>query len=230
MKKPIFCTAGDSPALHAAALQLRSWGYDTTATPENATHLLLPVPTPADVLPPALPEDITVFCGNRQIPHAHCVDLLQDAYYLAENAAITASCAIALLTEQTVLAGKRILIIGWGRIGKCLAAQLAKLDAKVTLAARKETDRAMLQALGIPSIPTPIMDAKDYDIILNTAPAAVLDEATARKDAILMDLASVKGISGDRVQWARGLPGKMAPEASGALIAKTVLRYALGKE
>ena len=46
----------------------------------------------------------------------------------------------------------------------------------------------------------------------------------------ITDLASVKGIAGDNVIWARGLPGKDAPEESGTLIAKTVLRYALGKE
>ena len=45
-----------------------------------------------------------------------------------------------------------------------------------------------------------------------------------------MDLASVRGISGDRVIWARGLPNQDAPEESGMLIAKTALRFALGKE
>ena len=45
-----------------------------------------------------------------------------------------------------------------------------------------------------------------------------------------MDLASVRGIAGDRVDHALALPGKDAPQESGNLIAKTALRYALGKE
>ena len=49
-------------------------------------------------------------------------------------------------------------------------------------------------------------------------------------EALLMDLASLRGIEGDRVIWARGLPGKDAPESSGALIAKTVIRLLERKE
>ena len=41
---------------------------------------------------------------------------------------------------------------------------------------------------------------------------------------VLMDLASSPGIDGENVLWARGLPGKIAPESSGELIAKTVMR------
>ena len=57
-----------------------------------------------------------------------------------------------------------------------------------------------------------------------------MTQEEAKKDAMLMDLASVRGIAGDRVDHALALPGKDAPEASGALIAKTALRYALEKE
>ena len=35
---------------------------------------------------------------------------------------------------------------------------------------------------------------------------------------------------GDDVLWARGLPGKDAPESSGKLIARTILRLCGGKE
>ena len=46
------------------------------------------------------------------------------------------------------LADCKVLVIGWGRIGKCLAALLKGLEADVTVVARKETDRAILHALG----------------------------------------------------------------------------------
>ena len=57
-----------------------------------------------------------------------------------------------------------------------------------------------------------------------------MTQEEAKKDALLMDLASVRGIAGDRVNWALALPGKDAPEVSGTLIAKTALRYALREE
>lgn len=39
-----------------------------------------------------------------------------------------------------------------------------------------------------------------------------------------IDLASKPGIGGTDVLWARGLPGKFAPESAGKLIAQTILR------
>ena len=42
--------------------------------------------------------------------------------------------------------------------------------------------------------------------------------------SFLMDLASVPGIGGDNVHWARFLPGKDAPASAGELIANTVIR------
>jgi hypothetical protein len=58
----------------------------------------------------------------------------------------------------------------------------------------------------------------------------MLDQTHAKMDTLLMDLASVQGIVGDRVIWARGLPNLDAPEESGLLMAKTALRFALEKE
>ena len=43
-------------------------------------------------------------------------------------------------------------------------------------------------------------------------------------NALKIDLASKPGIGGSDVIWARGLPGKDAPESSGELIAKTIIR------
>jgi hypothetical protein len=50
----------------------------------------------------------------------------------------------------------------------------------------------------------------------------VLSECPGK--ALKIDLASQPGIGGNDVIWARGLPGKNAPESSGKLIAQTVLR------
>lgn len=238
MKKILFCIAGESPALTHARNQLLSWGYGVTVQPgPEVTHVLLCVPTPEKgsdleaVLAP-FSTDVTVIGGMLPpLPYPK-VDLLEDEYYLAENAAITAHCAIALTLRhlEKTITSLPVLIIGWGRIGKCLAQLLRSMGAEVTVAVRKEADGAMLSALGFRAVALEEMEAERYAILYNTAPAPVLHRKDACKDALVIDLASQKGIDGEGVIWARGLPGKMAPETSGRLIAKTALRYALRRE
>ena len=243
MKQPVFCTAGDTPALRYARNTLRQWGYATSDTPcADATHLLLPVPSLEadgtikggeqleDVLD-ILPEDVTVLGGNLPALPCRQIDFLQDEFYLGENAAITAQCTVRLIQQHYgSISEAAILIMGWGRIGKRLAPLLRELGADVTVAARKQSDLFTAGELGYHAIEVPKWDAAGYDIVVNTAPAPLMDQQQAHPDALLIDLASVKGIAGDRVIWARGLPSKDAPDASGILIAKTALRYALRKE
>lgn len=221
-----------TPALHFAAAQLKEWGISIVALPcQDVTHVLLSIPTKRVPEPRTLPDSITVFGGNLGETPYKSIDLLQDEEYLAQNAAITAHCAIKVALQHMAftLAGCKALIIGWGRISKCLAPLLKAMGADVTIATRNTADRAILAATGFGVVDTGAIDAETYRLIFNTAPASVLDGEKADRNAVLIDLASQKGISGDNVIWARGLPGKEAPESSGILIARTVLRY-LGKE
>lgn len=245
MDNYIFFPAGYSDALGYAVQELRQANCNIATAPGPAvTHLLLPVPSFApdgslkgggclkDILD-ALPKTVTVIGGNLEHPDLsgyRTIDLLQDSFYLAENAAITAYCAIQETTARlpVILRGCPVLIIGWGRIGKCLADLLKQMGADVCIAARKEADRAMMSALGYETaaIPVPGELLKDFRIIFNTVPLMVLPEASAqqcRPDCLKIDLASKPGIGGPDIVWARGLPGKDAPESSGALIAQTIL-------
>ena len=95
------------------------------------------------------------------------------------------------------------------------------------MSARSQNDIEQLQSLGISAIPTSLVrlytDA--FSLIINTVPAPVLSsEDTALLSCLKIDLASTLGIAGTHVIWARGLPGKDAPESSGKLIAKTAVR------
>ena len=228
MRKIVFATYGSSPALQHARNQLESWGYAFTQDLQQATDILLPIPSGnfADQLP-QLPPSATVFGGNLSGLEHKKVDLLQDTYYLIENAAITAQCA---LHYADIRPGTAVLVIGWGRIGKHLSVLLSQMGAQVTVAVRKTSDYCALAANDMEAVYLSDLNPMRYSVIFNTAPAELLQQTDCREDATLIDLASVKGITGDRVIWARGLPGKDAPELSGTLIAKTVLRYALGKE
>lgn len=246
MSSSIFFLAGSAPALTIVKSTLIRLGCQVADRPgADVTHLLLPVPSfdaegnvkgggqLTDILA-QLPRTVTVFGGNLNRPELagyKTVDLLQDPLYLAENAAITAHCAVKLALSQlhVTMQNCPVLILGWGRIGKCLGALLKAMGAKVTIAARKEADRAMVKALGYEAEDPGHFthDLTQYRVIFNTVPTLILDADKVQQcgpDCLKIDLASHRGIAGDGILWARGLPGKDAPETSGDLIARTVIR------
>lgn len=227
--------------MQAASACLAQLGLRITAEPQrDCRHLLLPIPSFSNgeqYLEPILeklPENVIISGGNLSVPMLQgyqVVDFLTDPYYLAENAAITATCAAELLSRElhSTLAEKRILILGFGRIGKCLCREMIRRDAKIAVAARKETDLALIHALGMDSIPISGASAvtERYDGIVNTVPSMVLPHLRLRRGACALELASVPGMAGADIIPARGLPGRMAPEVSGELIAKTFIRLSL---
>lgn len=252
MDSTSFYLAGSTPSLVCAGAYLARQGVDIAPQPDgNVTHLLLPVPSfdaelqlvggedLGEILV-ALRDDITILGGRLNHPLLEgyrTVDLLQDDEYLAQNAAITADCAISLLRNRlpVILQGCPILIIGWGRIGKCLGGMLKAAGADVTVAARKDADLAMLRALGfqaqrISELPRSL---REYRAVFNTAPAQVISPEESihfRPDCVKIDLASRQGIWGRDVLHARALPGKLAPESAGVLMAKTALRLLGNRE
>ena len=234
----IIYTAGYSPAMGYCIQILKQAGFTLLSEPSTeVTHLLLPVPsfTPDGsivgggnlrTLLTLLPEDITVIGGNLDCPELvgyTVVDLLQDEGYLSDNAQITAHCAIKVTLNQlpVILDGCPTLVVGWGRIGKCLSRLLRQMGADVTVCTRKEKDRSILSAMGYGALDFPEVDLAKFRVIFNTAPTMVFP--TCPGSALKIDLASRLGLGGPDVIWARGLPGKDAPESSGRLIAKTVI-------
>ena len=228
-------------ALDHAANELARQHCAIVHTPTCAvTHVLLPVPCKLhpetlDTLLSPLPSDVTVLGGflDEAVADRRRINLLSDASYQAENAMITAYCALRLGADALPVTWDScpVLILGWGRIGKCLSFLLQRLGAKVTVAARKEEDRALCRALGYRAIP--ISDAEtalsDFRAVYNTVPAPVL-RCPPGSDCIFIELASRAGMAGSGLIDGRGLPGKMAPASAGALIARTVMRLCDRKE
>ena len=243
MDQWIFYAAGASPALPWAVTALEERGIRFAQSPDRTvTHLLVPAPCREDLrqVMKELSLDVAVVGGALDQPAFGgypCYDLLKDPFYLAKNAQITAHCAVQLAMEQlpVTLDGCPVLLLGWGRIGKCLSKLLRDLGAEVTVAVRKAEDRALAAALGFETA-----DIHDLDAVLgkprlicNTVPAAVLDRrhaALCAQGCLKLDLASRPGIDAPDVVDARGLPGLYAPESAGTLIAETVLRLLGGKE
>ena len=230
--------AGFTQAMSHCIQKLKQEGFSIVSEPNpQVTHLLLPVPSfTADgmivgggnlaTLLTLLPKDIVVIGGNLDRPELDyyaTIDLLQDESYLAENAQITAHCAIKLALNQlpVILDGCPVLVLGWGRIGKCLARLLRQMDANVTVCVRKETDRSILKALGYGVADYKQVNLNGYRVIFNTVPTMLFPVCPG--GALKIDLASRLGLGSEDVIWARGLPGKDAPGSSGALIAQTLI-------
>ena len=148
---------------------------------------------------------------------------------MAQNAAITAHCAIKIAQPylKTTFPDTPTLIIGWGRIGKCLSKLLKAMDCPVTVAARNPAHRATLRALGYGAQDTAHLSLKGYKLLFNTAPEPILTQSQLLPypDLIKIELASHPGLSGSDVISARGLPGIHAPETSGKLQFETITRY-----
>lgn len=236
MNKLTFSTRGHTAALDYAIKELIQHNW---VLQENAPIVLLPVPSfdttgkikGGDSIED-IPKESIIIGGNLNVPSIkgrNNLDLLQHPLYLSENAAITAHCAICIAMQNlpVTLQDCPILVVGWGRIGKCLVRLLRLLGAKITVAARSEADRALTEAFGYTAID--IQDGKPdlsgFRVIFNTVPSMVLPCSkliTCRQDCLKIDLASKAGIDAPDVIWARGLPSKDAPESSGKLIAKII--------
>lgn len=164
-------------------------------------------------------------------------DLLQRADFVTANAALTAEAAAGLLIRESgrALQGSRCLILGFGRIGKLLARKLAALGVSVSVAARREPERALAEALGYTAFSFPQAEAAagDFDIIVNTVPAGILSDAALcclPPEALLLELASPPGgfdrqlaeNIGLRALAAPGLPGTWKPLAAAELLRRCV--------
>lgn len=236
-------------------------GSDTIKGMEQADCVILPLPVMAeqgmlnaalsDLRVPVLEllEGLSpgqVVCAGKVTPDmrrlAEAKGLILRDYFDREelavaNAVPTAEGTIQIAMEElpTTLYGLRVLVIGFGRLGKILAHRLHGLGAKVTVSARKYGDLAWIEAYGYRSEHTGQLTGwlGAYDLVINTVPARVLELPQLldlKEDCLVIDLASRPGgvdrkaaaQLGIKVIWALSLPGKAAPATSGRIIRDTI--------
>ena len=213
--------------------------------------VILPVPTTRDgvnvyapltgrIIPlshieDSVSSDTQVLCCNYTFKKGRCTDYnCLDSYALL-NAVPTAEGAIKIAIESTpfTLWGARVLVIGYGRVGKILADRLKGLGCIVTVSARKKTDFALNNALNMAKTDTRGLNDTplDYDIIFNTVDFTVLNNRSLEntKCKCIIDLSSKGGFDldfavskGITAIIAPGLPVKVAPETAGEILAETI--------
>ncbi len=165
------------------------------------------------------------------------IDIMKREELAVLNTISTAEGTIEIIIANTnkIIHGSKILILGFGRIGKVLARKLAGLSAKVTCAARKDEDLAWIRAYGHmeTNINTIGENLSEFDVIINTVPHLILTEDKikyVKDDCLLVDLASNPGgidkkaakNKNIRLLWALALPGKVAPVTTAEFIKDTV--------
>ncbi len=173
------------------------------------------------------------------------IDILDYEEFSILNAQATSEGAIKKAIELTnkTLCESNILILGYGRIGKCLAHNLSGFTSKIYVEARKQKDIALIKTMGYNEIDLEILD--DYldkmDIIFNTIPHLILDKRRIDmlKDNIcIIDLASAPGgvdfeelsKRNIKVSWYLGVPSKDFPYSAAMYIKKTVDKILRGEE
>lgn len=236
-------------------------GSDTLKGIEKADCVILPLPASGEggvVNAPLSGRKISLdamisamhpgqlLCGGK-LPQAalqlakdrglEVVDYLLREELAVKNAVPTAEGAIQIAMEEmpTTVFGARVLILGYGRIGKLLAHRLKGMGAKVTVSARNYRDLAWIEAFGYCAERTDELSGWlcNYNLIVNTVPHCILGRQELEEvssDCLIIDLASRPGgvdfeaasELGRKVIWALSLPGKVAPVTSGRIIRDTV--------
>ena len=187
-------------------------------------------------------------CGGRIDPETCAMaqerGLTLHDYFAREelavsNAVPTAEGAVQLAMEHLPITihGARVLVIGFGRVGRLTAQRFGALGAKVSVAARKYEQLAWAQAMGFGAEHLEQLAGWlcGYDLVVNTVPAQVLGRSELedlRRDCLILDLASkpggvdlsAAGELGLTVIWALSLPGKVAPVTAGAAIKGTIYK------
>ncbi len=181
-----------------------------------------------------------ILCCNYLFEKRNCIDYNSLDSYALLNAVPTAEGAIKIAIENTpfTLWGARVLVIGYGRVGKILSNRLKALGCDLTVSARKDADFALLQALGIPYMHTSEIGTKplDYQIVFNTVDHPVIPDCAFENSScsLLIDLSSKGGFNlstakefGITAIKAPGLPGIIAPKTAGEILGKVITELIL---
>ncbi|MBP7174881.1 MAG: dipicolinate synthase subunit DpsA [Thermoclostridium sp.] len=165
------------------------------------------------------------------------LDLLDREEMAVLNAIPAAEGAVQLIIGAIprTIHNSKILILGYGRIGKVLAKILSGFGADVWVEARNYSDLSWIEANGYK--PVHLNDLERYvtemNVIVNTVPHLLITADILNKihmDCYLLDLASKPGgidfehaaKLGLKTDWALSLPGRVAPMTAAEIIKKTI--------
>lgn len=214
MKKFVALESSDERMIYASKY-LTKMGYEKVSKYDNADFEIIP--------PKAQKTEKTI-------------DYLNNESFLIKNAYLTAEGAVGVaITEScTSLVDAKILIIGYGRIGKALQKYLSAFTSNITISARNKEQRAIAEMNNSNAIAIDkISNNCCYDFVFNTVPFPVMNEKeikALKQTALIVDLASFPGgvdkhiaqNQGIKLVHALGVPAKYSPRTAGKYVAEAV--------
>ena len=171
----------------------------------------------------ALGFDVTDYFKREELVIKNCIPTAEGALQLA------------MQEMASTIYGSRVLVIGYGRVGKACAKLFNAAGAETVCTARRLSSLAEAENNDISAFHTDELfgHIDSFDLIINTVPAMILDKSllsAVAKDTLIIDLASMPGgvdfeaasKMNKKVLHALSLPGKVAPVTSGEIIAQAV--------
>lgn len=175
--------------------------------------------------------------GHRRIlelcPGVEWTDLAGHESYQQKNAVLTAEGAVALVSGEggEAMWRRRVLVAGFGRIGRILARYLDAMGAVVTVAVRREASRAEAEAAGFCAVMPDGLEsaASECRVIFNTVPSPIFTPSVVGSmavDAVYIELASPPYGADPAVLKMRGIlrlcypgiPGMRYPRTAAAIL------------
>ena len=208
-----------------------------SASGHDVSEILSAIPS-GTLVCAGMADSFAPLCGGLGLKMR---DYFKSDYLTVMNALLTAEGAIGLITRESPRAvfGSKILVCGYGRIGRLLSHKLHALGAQVTVAARKSEALAYIRAEGMIALDLRRKaDLSSFDFVVNTIPSTIFTAPALRQfgHATLIelasppygfDLAAAEELS-KNVIIASGLPGSCSPESAAEIIRDTV--YAIIEE
>lgn len=125
-------------------------------------------------------------------------NIMKNEKFQAINSRLTAEGALMVMIEHSVksISDCNVLVLGFGRMGAAVAKVLSKLDISTDIATTASLRPAYAFANKV--VPMSKFDFAPYDIVINTVPLAVVNDAdliTMQKGTVYIDLASKPAIN-----------------------------------
>lgn len=178
-------------------------------------------------------KEMKEYFSERDIEY---YDFFSEEDFVFYNAYLTAQGAVKLLLDNTdeFIPGKKVLVTGFGRVGKALCRSLKNCGLEVYVSLRNPVQKTEAECKGYKVIDIPSLKycVHLFDFIFNTVPSVLFSkEETENMTGKYFELAS-KPYGADRKHFNKdvyingsSLPGKFTSYSSAKKIADFTLRY-----
>ena len=193
-------------------------------------------------------DDVLIFSGiptpnldeMLKVSNRDCVYMMKDKEVIRKNAVPTAEGVLADIINNTerTLDDSKILVFGYGNIGKVVVKFLNLLGADISVSIIDENDKKILDLIGVKCfysncVSDLVSHIESADIIINTVPSTIIDDSLIKyinRDCYVLDIAShPHGINREvldeffiKNKLYLGIPGKVAPKTSGKILCKKI--------